>query len=66
MLRYAVEGPDRKAQVKYLTWDQSRGEDLGILHLSGDFFNSDDYCVCEPLWLKGGDWNHATIAFFGR
>lgn len=49
MLRYVVDGHNGKSQVKYLTWDQSKGEDLGIGRLSGDFFNSDGYCACEPL-----------------
>lgn len=66
MLRYAVEGSDGKCQVKYLTWDQSKGEDIRMSRLSGHFFNSDEYCACEPLWLRGGDWNHATISFFGH
>lgn len=66
MLRYAVDGPDGKSQVKYLTWDQSKGENLGMRRPPGKFFNSDQYCACEPLWLRSGDWNHATISFFGN
>lgn len=66
MLRYVVGSPGAKSQVKYLTWDQSRGEDnIGLDRLTGDFFETDDYLLCEPIMLKGGDWNHATICFFG-
>lgn len=63
MLRYAVES-NGKAQVKYLTWDQSKGDDIGMLRPTGKLFESDEYSTCEPIWLRGGNWNHATIAFF--
>lgn len=66
MLRYVIDDHNGEGQVKYLTWDQSKGEDLGIGGLSGDFFNSDGYCACEPLWVRSGDWNHATISFFSH
>ncbi|KAK2604910.1 hypothetical protein N8I77_007801 [Diaporthe amygdali] len=63
MLRYVVVEPDETTRVKYLTWDQSGGEGLGP-HTTGDFFSEDDYDQSEPLLLKAGDWNHATICFF--
>lgn len=65
MIRCAIDGPDGKTQVKYLTWDQSKGDDLSILRPRGDFFDSGDYFACEPLWVRGGNWNHATICFYG-
>lgn len=65
MLRFMVTGPDKKSQIKYLTWDQSEGDGLGD-RPTGCFFNSEGYNECEPIWLKNGDWNHATICFFGQ
>ncbi|KAL1876319.1 hypothetical protein Daus18300_002948 [Diaporthe australafricana] len=64
ILRFMVMGSDSRMKIKYLTWDQSRGHGLGE-NLTGRFFNSDAYYECEPFSLMGGDWNHATLCFYG-
>lgn len=65
MLRYHVtSADDGTSQTKYLTWDQPQGGYFGH-RASSRFFNSDDYGFCEPLDMRGGDWNHAKIHFSG-
>ncbi|POS74431.1 hypothetical protein DHEL01_v207171 [Diaporthe helianthi] len=65
MLRVAVKGANGRNQIKYLTWDQQKGERFKPERPPGDFFRTARYLVSEPLMLSGGgDWNHARISFF--
>jgi hypothetical protein len=64
LLRYIIEDDyGAKYRIKYLTWDQSKRRGPRLVDNIHGFLDSDEYFDCEPLFLKDGDWNHATIFF---